>query len=281
MNKIVRRLKTILLAALLSLPLGLSAQTSGGHDTLQCFIVGFKFGTMFPSSSLSKATLASGETSDRATMYSLYDSPWLDFGINAFYKFKSNWMLSLDGDFWFGNDNLTHRQERMDVLYTAEGTIIGANGTDAVVTCYNRGLAIQGGVGKVLPLWPSRNPNSGLLARVMAGPMFQQTVFMLNEVKAPQIEGDNALIYDHQRMGFMLTEGLGFWFMSNRSNLINFFVAFEVSEVWSKSTRDYTYDHYIGLNGKDDSRYFDLIYTIKLSWMFPLKGKTARDYYYY
>lgn len=281
MNKIAKRLKNILLALLVILPLGLSAQSNSGNDTLQCFIVGFKFGTLFPSGSMSKATLASGETTKLTTMHSLYDAPWLDFGINTFYKFKSNWLLSVDGDFWFGNDNLTHRQERMDILYSREGIIIGSNGTDAVVTCYNRGLSIQGGIGKIVPLWPSRNPNSGLLTRISAGPMLQQTIFTLNEVKAPQIDDDNALIYDHQRKGFMLTEALGFWFMSNHSNLINFFIAFEVSEVWSKSTRDYTYDHFAGLDGKDDSRYFDLIYTIKLSWMFPLKGKTAREYYYY
>lgn len=281
MNKISVRLKITVLAAAMSLPFTLCAQSAGGHDTLQCFIVGFKFGTMFPSDRFSHETLPSGGTSRNATMYSLYDSPWLDFGVNGFYKFKSNWLLSIDGDFWFGNDNLSHRRERMSHLYTGEGIIIGTNGTDAVVTCYNRGLSAQAGMGRIFPLWPSRNPNSGLLARIGAGPMLQQTVFMLNDVNAPQIDGDNALLYDHQRKGFLLTESLGVWFMSNRSNLINFFVSFEVSQCWSRSTRDYIIDNYLGLNGKDRNRHFDIIYTVKLSWMFPLKGKTARDYYYY
>lgn len=281
MNKIVRRLKTIFLATLLILPLGGQAQNSGGHDTLQCFIVGFQFGTLMPSESLSHATLSSGGTTHDGTMYSLYEMPWLDFGVTGYYKFKNNWLLSLDGDFWFGNDNLTHRRERMNHLYTSEGIIMGENGTDAVVTCYNRGLTLQAGVGKIIPLWPSLNPNSGLVARFSAGPMLQQTVFTLNEVKAPQLEGDNALLYDHQRWGWMLSEAVGVWFMSNRSNLVNFYITFGLTECWSRSTRDYTYDNYIGMDGKDDNKYFDLLYTVKLSWMFPLKGKTAREYYYY
>ena len=281
MNKIVIRLKIILLLIAATVTTPLNAQTNGGHDTLQCFIVGFQFGTLVPSASLSHATLASGGTTLDGTMHSLYDTPWLDFGVTGYYKFRNNWILSLDGDFWFGNDNLTHRQERMNHLYTAEGTIMGENGTDAVATCYNRGLTLHAGVGKIFPLWPSRNPNSGLLIRLSAGPLLQQTVFTLNEVKAPQLEGDNALLYDHQRQGWMLNEAVGVWFMSNRSNLVNFYVTFGVSQCWTTSTRDYIYDNYLGMDGKDDNKYFDLLYTVKLSWMFPLKGKTARDYYYY
>lgn len=37
----------------------------------------------------------------------------------------------------------------------------------------------------------------------------------------------------------------------------------------------------MNLNGPDDASYFDLIYTLKLCWMFPIKGKTAYDYYFY
>ena len=51
--------------------------------------------------------------------------------------------------------------------------------------------------------------------------------------------------------------------------------------MWSRSTRDYTIDYYLGLQGKDNNRYFDLLYSIKFCWMFPLNGKTTHDYYFY
>lgn len=280
--------KNILSVALVCLISGLSprlaeAQDTPRPDSIQCVIVGFDVGTIFSSANASFATLPDGSTSRSATMSSLYKSPWLDFGINAFYKFKSNWLLSFDADLFFGynSDNLKHRTERMSDIYTSEGLVIGTNGTDAVVTAFNRGLAFKGGFGRIIPVMPSVNPNSGILARVSAGWLQQQTIFQLNEVHAPQVDGDYALLYDHQRRGFVLTESLGFWYMSNYANLVNCYVAFELSQVWSRSTRDYIIDDYLNLRGPDNNNYFDLLYTLKFCWMFPLKGKTVREYYYF
>ncbi len=250
-------------------------------DTLECHIIGFNVAPVFPSSLLSKETRPDGSVSQTATMASLYKPPYLNFGINALYKYKSNWLVKLDANLWFGNDNLDHRIERMSTIYSRDSIIIGANGTDAVVTCFNRGLSAQAGLGKIIPLNAKKNPNSGILLEAEAGWMLQQTVFMLNEVKAPQLDGDYALLYDHQRTGFTLTEGIGYWFMSNHANLINFYVAFEVSQIWSHSTRDYIIDDYLGLRGKDMNSYFDIIYGFRFCWMFPLKGKTTHEYYYY
>lgn len=251
------------------------------QDTLSCHIIGFNVGPVIPSANLSFGTLSDGTKSKNATMSSLYKPPYLDFGLNALYKYKSNWLVGIEGNIWFGGDNLNHRVERMGSVFSRDSIVIGTNGTDANVTCYNRGFSVQGGVGKIFPLVPSKNPNSGILARLSGGYMLQQSIFMINDVNAPQIDEDYALLYDHQRSGFMLTEALGYWFMSNRANLVNFYIAFEVSQCWTKSTRDYIIDDYLGVRGKDNGRYFDLVYTIKFCWMFPLKGKSSHDYYFY
>lgn len=282
--KISRKIFYTLTALILSMGAALpaiQAQSDMKLDTIECHIVGFNFGTIFPSARGSKVTLPDGSISRNATMASLYKSPYLSFGVNALYKYKSNWLVTLDGNIWFGDDNLNNRIERMGSVFSRDSIIIGTNGTDAVVTCHNRGISFQAGVGKVIPLMPEKNPNSGLLLRLAGGPMLQQTIFMINDVHAPQIDGDYALLYDHQRRGWLLTEGIGYWFMSNNLNLVNLSISFEVSQCWSRSTRDYTIDNYLGLAGKDDNKYFDLLYTVKFCWMFPLKGKTARDYYYY
>ena len=222
-----------------------------------------------------------GTVSQNATMASLYKGPYLNFGLDAFYKYKSNWLVSLEGDIWFGNNNLQHRLERMGDIYSRDSIIIGGNGTDANITCYNRGISFQAGLGKIFPLSPAKNPNSGLMARASAGYMRQQTIFMINDVKAPQLTDDYALIYDHQRHGIILTEGFGYWFMSSHSDIINIYLSFEISQCWSWSTREYLIDHYLGVQGKDNNRYFDLLYSIKLCWMFPLRGKVVHDYYFY
>lgn len=279
-EKIFRRLlPAVALMVVANVPA--KAQMDLTLDTLECAIIGFNVGAKVPSSSLSFATAPDGSRSQDATMAALYRPPYMDYGINAFYKFKTNWLLSADVNLWFGSNNLKYRRERMGSIFTHDSIVIGESGTDAAITCYNRGLSFQGGVGRVFPLSYEKNPNSGIMARLCAGYLRQQTIFMAHNEHAPQIEGDYALLYDHQRHGLLLTEGLGFWYMSNHSNLLNFYVAFELSESWSWSTRDYVIDTYLGLNGKDNNRYFDLVYSIKLCWMFPLRGKTTHDYYFY
>jgi hypothetical protein len=62
---------------------------------------------------------------------------------------------------------------------------------------------------------------------------------------------------------------------------INFKITFDLSQCFSWSTRPYIIDKVMGLNGKDNNRYFDLMGGVKLSWMFPFTGKTSYDYYYY
>jgi len=272
----------VLAAALLAGGTGASAQTPrAGFDTLECHIVGFGFGVMMPAPGLSAETRPDGSVSRTATMASLYKPPYLDFGLNGIYKYKSNWLVTLNADLWFGSDNLQRRAERMGAVYTRDSTVIGTNGTDAGVSCHNRAFALGAGVGKVFPIAAAKNPNSGPMALLGARYWRQQTIFVNNDVKAPAVTGDYALLYDHQRQGFILSESVGYWFMSNYANLVNFYVAVEVSQCWSRSTRDYTIDHYLGLQGRDKNSYFDLLFTLKLGWMFPLKGKTTHERYFY
>lgn len=257
-----------------------NAQQKLTTDTLECHIVGFNVSPMIPSASFSKALMPSGATNTDLTMASLYDAPWLQFGVDGIYKYKSNWVVSLEGGFWFGDDNLTHRVDRMSNVYTRDSIIV-TGGEDALVTCYNRALSLRIAGSKIFKVIPN-NPNSGIMAKLGVGALQQQTIFMPYAVdQTSQLMGDYGRLYDHQRRGFELTEGLGFWFMSNKRNLINFYVVFEVSENWTHSTRDYIIDDFAGLHGRDENRYFDLLYTLKFCWMFPLKGKTTFDYYYY
>ncbi len=274
---------SLLLTAILTLAANnpAHAQLDLTVDTLQCHIIGFNVGPLIPSTQFSFEKAPDGTVSQNATMSSLYKGPYLNFGLDAFYKYKTNWLVSLEGDIWFGTNNLQHRLERMGDIYSRDSIIIGGNGTDANITCYNRGISFQAGLGKIFPLSPAKNPNSGLMARASAGYMRQQTIFMINDVKAPQLTDDYALIYDHQRHGIILTEGFGYWFMSSHSDIINIYLSFEISQCWSWSTREYLIDHYLGVQGKDNNRYFDLLYSIKLCWMFPLRGKVVHDYYFY
>lgn len=257
------------------------AQRNTKLDTLECHIVGFNFGLKAPSINLSRGVDMAGNVNKDATMASLYKGPYLDYGINALYKYQTNWLVTLDGNLWMGDDNLKLRTDRMSDVFTRDSIVIGSGGYDAVVTCYNRGFSVMGGVGKIFPVAPTKNPNSGIMARVNAGYMLQQTIFMQNEAVAYPIDGDYGLLYDHQRQGFLMGESVGFWYMSNHANLTNIYFELGVQQCWSHSTRDYIIDDVLNLRGPDQNKYFDLLYTFKVCWMFPLKGKQAHDIYYY
>ena len=275
-------MKKILISLLLGLvSIGVEAQVITHVDTIECSIIGFRVGAVAPSSAFSYCKTPSGDKDTIGTMADLYKAPYINFGVDYKYKFLSNWLISATGDFYFGNDNLTQQQDRMGI-WSSDPTpiIIGTNGTDANITCYNRGIALQIGVGKIFA-FSDKNPNSGLIARMGGGWQQNHTVFTLHDVHAPQIEGDYARLYDHQRRGAILTESIGYIFMSNHRNLMNASIEFEISQFWSHSTRDYMIDHVMGLQGPDNNRYFDLLYSIKLTWMFPLTGRPTYDYFYY
>lgn len=247
-------------------------------DTLECHIIGFSAGVLMPGTGSTTSGLEGGNMRD------LYKSPYLDFSLNCDYKYQSNWMMTLDADLWFGltSDNLQRRTERMPSVFQPNGMAYGWGGTDGYLTAYNRSLAVRPGVAKIITLTP-KNPNSGILLKLSGGWMMQKTIFHqeYTENPVPQITGDKGKLYDHMRQGVMLTESIGYVFMSNYSTYINVKVELQVSQCWNWSSRPWVIDDLMGLNGKDGSRYFDMLYGVKLSWMFPLMGKTTYDYYYY
>ena len=254
------------------------AQVKLNVDTLECHMVAFSAGMSAAGGGSNSQGLTEGNMRD------LYHGANLGFGLEWGYQWRSGWTMGLDADLWFGltSDNLTRRGERMPNVFNAIGHTMGINGEEAVVTAYNRGLALRPAVGRIIRVLP-RNPNSGILLRVGGGWFMQKTVFHqdFNHPEAYQVSGEYAKLYDHLRNGVMLTESVGFIYMSNYLTYVNVKVTFDVSQCWSWSSRPYTIDNLMGLNGRDPSRYFDLMYGVRLTWMFPFTGKTTYDYYYY
>ncbi len=270
--------KTALLIGCILLIFSIQAQEKEKADTLECHIIGFSFGLLTPGGGSASTGMEGGNMGD------LYAGPYLDFALECDYKYKSGWMMTLDGDIWFGasNDNLQQRVERLGSIYTPSGMAMGFNGSDGLVYAYNRSLAARLGVAKIIRVIPE-NPNSGILLKLSGGWLMQKTVFSqdMNEAPVPQLRGRYVKLYDQLRNGAMLTQSVGFCYMSNYQTYINFKVELSVSECMMWSSRPYTIDNLMGLNGKDENRYFDLVFGLKLTWMFPLMGKTTYDYYYF
>ncbi len=246
-------------------------------DTLECSIIGFSAGIMMPGWGTSSVTTG-------GNMRDLYAGPYLDFALEYDYKYKSGWMITAEGDLWFGmtNDNLKDREIRLGDILTPNGQAMAFNGVDGLVAANNRTLAARVGLAKIINVLP-KNPDSGILLKLSGGWLMQKTVFWqdMSESAVPQLRGDYAKLYDHLRHGAVLTQSVGFTYMSNYITYINVKIELSVSESVMWSTRPYQIDNLMGLNGKDNNTYFDMFYGLKLTWMFPLMGKTTYDYYYY
>lgn len=254
------------------------SQEKVNADTLQCPVVGFSFGALMPGSGSASEGVMYGN------MGELYKGPYLNFAIEGDYKFASGWMATLTGDLWFGgnSDNLQRRDERYDDIFLPGGFTLSWSGVDGNVAAYNRSLAVRAGATKIIRVIPG-NPNSGITLGLSGGWVMQKSVFIqdMNDSPVPQLLGDYGKLRDHLRNGAVLTQSVGFCYMSNYLTYVNFKVELTVSECMMWSSRNYQIDNLMGLNGKDPNRYFDMVYGLKLTWMFPLMGKTTYDYYYY
>ena len=279
MKSFLKKSKTAVVAALLTALSGaLQAQVKLSVDTLECQMVGFTVGMVTPGGGSNSQGMTGGN------MGEMYKAPYLDFALEWDYRYQNGLSIGLDADMWFGlsDDNLQQREVRMGSVYTEGGLAMSWGGYDGVVTAYNRSFAIRPSLGYTIPVLP-KNPNSGILLKASAGWWMQKTVFNqdFTQSPVPQLHGAYEKLYDHLRNGIMLTESVGFIYMSNYLTYVNVKIAFEVSQCWSWSSRPYQIDNLMGLNGKDNSRYFDLLYGVRLTWLFPFTGKTTYDYYYY
>ena len=261
-----KKLTTILLAVLFSA----HTVTAQKSDTLQCFAVGFNFGTMLTTG---ERVIGSGQKTE------LLKNPFLNFGIDVMYKLHSNWVFGIEGNLYFGNDNFQYREQRLSHIYS-NGVVIGNGGGDAGVEAFNRGLSFIGNAGKIIPL-SKKNANSGLFLSLGAGFTQNQVVFSVQAEEAPQLDGDYANLYDHQQRGAILAENIGYWYMNSSHVYLNFMITLEMQQWFTRSTRDYVIDNYMGISGKDNNSYFTPIYMLKLVWMFPLTGKTSHEYFYF
>jgi hypothetical protein len=245
----------IFLLSLISL--SVMSQVNPADSAIRAFIPNFSFSYQFPGGDLSS-----------------------DFGSNAtigggfFIKSKKNFIFSGDFNYIFGSTAKNEKQI-LSLVLTSSGHIIDNGGTYALYTVNERGFSLNARIGKIISAL-GHNPNSGVM--LLGGIGYLQTFVNIdNQYKsAPQISGDYAKGYDHLRGGVNINEFVGYFFMGN-SRVLNFYAGFEFFQAFTKSKRDYVFD----MMSKDNNKYMDLFYGIRVGWMIPVLKRVPRKYYYY
>lgn len=194
-------------------------------------------------------------------------------GLGYLYKTKKNWMIGADGFFMF-RDSVTETGI-LDSIMTGDGNIIDGNGMYAEVHMYERGFHMGIKAGKLFPVI-GPNPNSGIVVLGGVG-LLQHKIRIENRNNtAPQISDDYKKGYDRLTNGLAVSEFIGYMHLGN-SRLVSFYAGIELVQAWTQNRRTYNYD----LMGADNSKRFDMLYTLKVGWIIPLYKRSPDPFYYY
>jgi hypothetical protein len=206
------------------------------------------------------------------------------------YKTESNWLFTANGNAILGNKMHIDRLQIFGEGITNDfGEIIGGAGSFATLQVNQRGLHIQGEVGKLVPFGP--NPNSGFFVQAGLG-------FLCNRIRVDypvtllnppyQVDGDYRFGYDRMRGGPALHVETGYLLL-NDSRLLNLSVSLEATYARTRDFREYDFRVFTNPEtgimepvGPTDphKRYNDFYYGIRVSWNIPTYQRQPEAYYY-
>ena len=189
------------------------------------------------------------------------------------FKMKHNLWLDFEGNFLFGND--IKEDSLFSSIKASNGSIIGVTGIFESINLMERGFMFRASIGKVFPLGKP-NVNSGLYVKLGAG-FLQHKIGIStdNDAALPQISGDYIKGYDRMTNGLMLSQFIGYMYLSN-SRILNFYAGFEIIEGFTKGRRTWLFDE--RKSGEDNRT--DILISFKIGWLLPIYYKTTQKYYY-
>ena len=199
------------------------------------------------------------------------------FGLSHFigpagsFKTNSNWLFSLEFDFLIGNNV---KENPLTLLETDNNNIINGQGTLEALKIRQRGFRTEIRAGKVFP-WFGPNLNSGIFVQLGGGLLQHRLDYKVPSGSVPQLNDDYEDGYDRLTNGFSLTQTIGYLNLSD-SRLINFSVAFQITEAFTQNRRDWNFDT---RSPKNESR-VDLLYGVRVEWSFPIYEQASEGYYY-
>lgn len=189
------------------------------------------------------------------------------------WKSKSNWVLSGDMNFIFGNNI---RQEGLiQNLLTSDGFVIGDDGRIAKIVFFERGFHGAVRVGKIFTL-KDEYPNSGIYINAGAGFLQHKIKINVEQKTVSSLKGDYLKGYDRLTNGFSCTQFIGYMHFG-KSRLYNYFLGVEIVEGWTRGRRPIHFD----TMQRETGQRFDLLVGVKAGWMIPFRKRLARDYFYY
>jgi len=189
------------------------------------------------------------------------------------YKTKSNWQFEIDANYLFGGN--VKRKDLLSGIINDEGDATDADGELVKIIYDLRGLSISASVGKIFPVF-NINPNTGILLKAGIGYIQHRIKIDYRDGDVFQLNEEMLKGYDRLHSGLLLNQFIGFQYFGRR-NFTNFQIGLELNEGLTKNQREYNYD----TRSYDKNQKNDFLYGFRLSWVIPIKGRTADEYYFY
>ena len=206
------------------------------------------------------------------------------------YKTESNWLLTANGNYIFGNKVKGDRiQVFGEGITTVNGEITGGSGSYASFSVDQRGLHFQAEVGKLFPF--GSNPNSGFFVQAGLGYLYNRVRIDFDKemYNTPYVvNGDYQYGYDRMRGGPAFHLESGYLLLSD-NRVTNVSVSLEVTYARTKDLREYDFRVFtnpetgvmepVGYTDPN-KRYNDMYYGIRVSWNIPTYQRQPEEFYY-
>jgi hypothetical protein len=190
--------------------------------------------------------------------------------LNVDFKNRANILVGINGSYIFGKEV---KEDMFANISTPEGYIINSEGTISDVRLWERGFTVSGTLGGLLH-FKKPNPNSGLLFNMGFGFIQHKIRIEVIGNDVPQLSKEYKKGYDRLTNGFLLTENLGYLYLSN-NRLTNLYIGLECLQGFTQNRRSYNYD----TMEHDSKKRIDILYGARLMWILPLYKKPPQEYY--
>jgi len=201
----------------------------------------------------------------------LYGNP-VEIGFSYAYKTPKNILFGMDFGFQFGS-NVKDEGSLFRKLRNDRNEIVGIEGEAISILVSQRGYAGGLYIGKIFPII-GPNPNSGLVIKLGLDYFEHRTWIEIRQDEYAPLEGDYRKGYDRKRAGLALNQFIGYQHFDN-SKKINFYAGFDFYQGFTGDYRSYNIDQMAITDGD----YLDLLFGIKLGWVFPVYRQVADKFY--
>lgn len=188
-------------------------------------------------------------------------------------KTTKNFIFGLDYSYFF-NEQVKNPDQYLLNLRTEDNIIIAKDGNAANILGSERGHIAQITIGKIFPII-GPNPNSGIIVKIGGGYLQHKLNLEARKQDVPQIEDEMRKYYDQLTSGPTISEFIGYQHNSN-SRLANFYIGIEGYQAFTKNRRDYNID----LGGPDNTQRLDMLFGLKVGWMWLIYKRKPQDFYF-